>query len=223
MRYRDTNVTEAEALPVLLLCALGQHNGLLTHSPGFGGTRGIRVVPYSAFDLFQKDSQKFQEKYGSVPTKEDKRIRGLIHVAQAVEGGTELNPVQCQPLVSTSDGVLRALQFKTILENPTRFLAKELTRRPAATLVAWRKGNGRPVPGLLCPNAASALYALALFHFAFGDVPQFGLCVICGKSFKRLRGKRKQTCSEKCRKEKSRRGLTGKRPTHGKRGSRRKK
>jgi hypothetical protein len=223
MRYRDTNVTTAEALPMLLPCALGQHSGLVTLSPGFGGTRGVRVVPYNAFDLFQMDSQKFQEKYGSVPAREEKRLRGVIHVAEAVERRIQPDSTQCLSLVTGSDRVMRALQFKTILENPTRFLAKELTRRAAATLVAWRKGYGRPVPGLLCPNAASALYTLALFHFAFGDVPQFGLCVICGKSFKRLRGERKQTCSAKCRKEKSRRGLTGERPTHEKRGSRRKK
>jgi predicted nucleic acid-binding Zn ribbon protein len=223
MRYRDTNVTKTEAFPVLLSCALGQHDGLVTLSPGFGGTRGVRVVPSSAFDLFQKNSRKFQEKYGSVPVAEDKRLRALIHVAQSVERGTPLDSAQCRSLVTASDEGMRLQQFMTIRENPTRFLAKDLTQRVVARLVAWRKGNGRPLPGLLCVNAGSALYALALFHIAFGDVPGFGLCVICGKSFKRLRGGRKQTCSEKCRKEKSRRGRTPKRVIQGKRRSRRKK
>jgi predicted nucleic acid-binding Zn ribbon protein len=223
MRYRDTNVTRTETLPVLLSCALGQHDGLVTLSPGFGGTRGVSVVPYSAFDLFQKDSRKFQEKYGSVPAAEDKRLRALIHVAQSVVRGTPPDTAQCRSLVTASSQLLQLVQFKSIRDNPARFLAKEMTWRAAATLVAWRRGKGRPVPGFLCPNAVSGLYALALFHIAFGAVLNFGLCVICGKSFKRLRGERKQTCSEKCRTEKSRRGRTPKRVIHVKRRSRRKK
>lgn len=223
MRYRDTNVTRTEAFPVLLPRALGQGDGLVTLSSGFGGARGVRVVPYSAFELFQKDSRKFQEKYGSVPVKEDKRLRALIHVAQSAERGTPPDATQCQSLVTASSRLLRAIQFTGIRENPSRFIAKELSRRAGATLVAWRKGNSRPAPGLLCRNAASALYSLALFHIAFGDVPNFGLCAICGESFKRLRGDRRQTCSERCRKEKSRRGRTPKRATRAKRRPRRTK
>ena len=75
---------------------------------------------------------------------------------------------------------------------------------PDPRLVLWRRADEGPlVSGLLCSSLAEAVTALLCFWVGERSQQQ-RFCVMCGKPIRTGRGTPRQTCGDKCRKQKSR-------------------
>jgi len=143
----------------------------------------------------------------------ERELRGLLRMLDSIRKGdsrkTEglgLQLLEIGKSLSDKDGVLDE-EWRVILHDPLKFVVARLSDlASSAKLVLWQdQKNDVPRVGMLCATTLDALYVLALFRVEERSESVIGKCRICGKEFPCRRGKRRQTCSNKCRKQKSRR------------------
>jgi hypothetical protein len=94
-----------------------------------------------------------------------------------------------------------------IKSDPARFAIALLSSIAFSTkLILWKQSeNGPLLTGLLCLKLKDAL----VVHLGFwigeeARASRLAKCVVCGSLMARQRGRRRQSCSSKCRKQKSR-------------------
>lgn len=157
----------------------------------------MRVLGEEALELFVDDGPRFQQEYGRISDAESSRLLGLLQLAKASEPGENAASREAHlRLVNDSNPLVRKLQT-ILLKSPQQHLAREMSKvSQRVRLVLWYTPQRQLLPGLYCPDALSALYALAVTRIATGH--SFGACLACGKPLIRWRTTKK-TCSNKCK------------------------
>jgi hypothetical protein len=165
-----------------------------------------------------------------VPAREKKRLRYLVqlHDAYTKNKPSKLNDVAHwiallnhvmpdEPHLSEGPEVPKLELLKQIPEmaimeriqaDPMQFLREEASRRVGeARLVLWEEHRtGQTKLGILCENGIlGALYVLLMQYLATRTVTTSGKCIVCGTVMVGVRGNRRKTCSDRCRKQASRR------------------
>jgi hypothetical protein len=204
-----TIVTGTKFLAVLLTCETGRADGFVLDQTPNGNEGPVKNFPHNALVELLERYGRFQRKYGSIALVEQQSIKGLLLLSEAVRAKkhqmiSDLAHPLARLFSPTED--LQAELWEGIKHQPLRFLERKLGERVSrAKLVVWRQRNGsRLAAGIHCKDALEALYVLTVFRVGVGVAGTTGECVICGKVFVRERGNRRETCSDKCRKKKSR-------------------
>jgi len=216
-RYRNGRVLlePVRTIPLLIACDQRKLDGVVLGeaNPALGR---VRVIDSAALDLFVRDGPAFQKEYGEVPRSESLKLLGLLQLAEAINSQDRLvwrwaiqnlaptpDPeVQVRALIPRRELVRLRMGPRTTLERQPglelgRLLAEGLRD---VQLVLWWKEEGKYTviePGLRCPDARSALYALALLRVSGGK--GLGACLCCGKPLLVQRGMRRLYCSNKCK------------------------
>jgi hypothetical protein len=170
---------------------------LLTDSqnPGGGIFRGanVRLVPSSALRVFVKERQRttFEQQYGPVGNQWRDKLLFLLRFTLAVRrGGTDLEETVQRGLAA---GHVRP----NALDDPITELGEQLNMgiKGIIFVVWWSYDKKRFAPGLYCPDARTALHALALS--SIGEPGGLGACPRCDVSFIVSRVT-KRYCSARC-------------------------
>lgn len=147
-----------------------------------------------------------------------RELRGLLRMLDSIRmgdtGKTEglgLKLLEIDKFPSDTDDVLNG-EWRVIRNDPLEFVVARLSDlASSAKLVLWQDQKKEATAvGMLCGSTLEALCVLALFHIEERSESVIGKCRICGKEFPRRRGERRQTCSGRCRKQKSRSNKEGK-------------
>ena len=201
-------IVTPQTTPVLLPCDGKRADGFVSERGG--QCRAVHIVPHDALRGFIDDERGSSRR---VRAKESERrlLKALMLLWRAFRAGanTKVSDLAHEvvrwlwPDYSEED---QARQWDLIRRHPREFLQKYLGAEVKdATLVLWQPNNKDNLAvGVLCESEQEALYALAVFEIGFGSATSAAFCVVCGNMLKRQRGDRRTTCSDKCRKEKSR-------------------
>jgi len=185
-------------LPILIESTELKPDGTVNGQP-------VRAVPYGVVDLLIKNPSAFHKKYGGeVRADEQTRLRQFLQLINAVRGEkkTKLRNVALSIANLEDDEDL----WDKIQADPLAFVQKGMNDRTGgASIVVWRERTGHLSAGMFCDGGMlDAVYVLTLFRIGVGLKGGTGSCVICGKTVERIRGDRRKTCSDKCRKQASR-------------------
>jgi hypothetical protein len=206
--YGNAQVTlePVKTIPLLIACARNKADGVVAfgHSSAEEARRlgCVRVIDEDALDLFVSDERAFVKEYGSIPATEGVRLLGLLQLVEALKTHDKtvwelaLDRASYSPHKAIWD-IQRPLLERQPGVELARLLAEGLT---GVQLVLWWKEERRDVvilPGLRCPDARSALYALAWLRIAGGE--GLGACLNCGKPLVTRRRMRRLYCSNKCK------------------------
>jgi hypothetical protein len=142
---------------------------------------------------------------GEIHADERDRLRGLWELTDAVRGEkrTKLRDVAHRFAQIEDDQDL----WDKIQNDPLLFVQKELEDRAGGgSVVLWRERNTNDLrAGILCDaGMLDAVYVLMLMRIGVGQKGGIAHCIVCGDVLERTRGKRRRTCSDKCRKQASR-------------------
>ena len=201
-----TSVTDWVKVSVLVPC-----QGATGGCDGFVPAR--RAEPQQVQIVTQAKLDVFLHRPPNFPDSKELELRGLLRMLNAFRVGNTRRVqevghklLESNKSSSDTDDVLDE-EWRVILHNPLSFVIARLSDlAPTVKLVLWQERN-KPTTsaGILCARTLDAFCVLALFRIENGSESVIGNCCICGKEFRRRRGERRQTCSGKCRKQKSRR------------------
>lgn len=190
-------------LPILIPCYQPEADGTLLEGDP------VRTVPYKAIDLLIEDDGAFQDKYGGAADEvAQKSLRGFFELIDAVRErkARKLRDVALE-LARITGKKDPELLVDEIESEPVSYVHKQMNGElEGADFVLWRSGSG-PVlnAGIFCDGGMlHALYVLMAFRIGIGLKGATDSCVICGTTIERIRGDRRKTCSDKCRKRASR-------------------
>lgn len=220
-RYTVTTVTiQLKFLPVLWP-ADQRSDGIVV-----GDARhNVRVIHHGGLDDLLRHPGQFRRKYGEIGKKQQRTIKGLLLLWDAVRTKDQrmvddLAREIVRLMAPTEEEERQAGLWEVVKRRPVDFLEGQLGSRLKNTkLILWRQRErrGNLAIGILCESLVDAVYVLTAFRATVGHATSTGSCVICHRVFVRERGARRQTCSDKCRKKKSRlqrrRGRTRRRAT----------
>jgi hypothetical protein len=191
-------VTPTKFLPVLIPCDEPNADGTVNGAPA-------RVVSYDIVDLLIKNPAAFHRKYGGDIQEAQKQLRGFLQIVDAVRGAKrkKLEDVALRLARLTGKPVL----WDEIQSDPLFYVSNQINGEvDDAKVVLWKgRSTSNVSAGIFCEGGRlHALYVLMAFRIGLGLKGGTGSCVICGKTVGRLRGDRRRTCSDRCRKQASR-------------------
>lgn len=205
--------------PIVIPCAAEVAQGFASES-GKANPTPVRVIsPAVIALLLATKTPKLQKEYGPIDPEEEKRLRGFVHLADAIrrEDPRKLDDVARSmahlrwPNLALERRQLyekivgESLDAAASFQAPIHFLRIQVSHRArSAQLVLWLEREKKwPSPGLLCSNILEALFTLVLFSIGSEQVVSRKTAhCICGAVLVRATkgGDRRKTCSEKCRK-----------------------
>ena len=184
-------------LPILVGCERGE-------ADGSANDKHVKVVSAELIELLRRDQGAFRAKCAGVSVTETRRLGCFLQLLDAIKGHKPKKLRRFSMLIAFD---LSDIDPDEVESDPIGFLQEEISRRTGnASLVLWRaRFSDELGTGILCPAILDALYVLVLIHIGSGKAGKTGKCVSCGKIFARVRGFRRGTCSDACRKRASRR------------------
>jgi len=196
-------VTKTRYLPLLIPCPQTEREGTVAVWQGdkFEGGKPVKTLHYRALDLFGKDAGAFQKKYGPLTPDERQRLRNFLKFADAVRQGgkSKLTHAAEKYLYLYGQEATEAVQ------DPLAYLQDHVNRTAKAPVVLWQERKSKELAaGIFCEDILIGTAVLVLFRIASAQAGETGECVVCKKVFVREHGDRRKTCSDKCRKQKSR-------------------
>lgn len=207
-RHTTVTIVTPQMMPVLLPCDRKCGDGFVSE---FGGPRrAVRIVLHDALSGFIDDGRKFRSQVRAKGL-ELTMLRALILLWRSFRTGantkvSDLAHEIVRLLWPDADEEDQAHQWDLIRRDPSEFVQKYLgAEAKDATLVLWQPNKKDNLAvGVLCESEQEALYTLAVFEIGFGSAIRAAFCTVCGNMLRRRRGDRRTTCSDKCRKKKSR-------------------
>ena len=164
----------------------------------------VRIIPSRLKQfLDSRERDKFEKEFGRVPGSDWKDLVYLIGLAVSISAGQDPWKVDLNKLeLTVSRRAQGDWEFDRYLlteahETPAYALCKALNRgiQNSQFIVWWIDREHRLAPGLFCPDAATALFALVLSQI--GQTGALGVCFRCGHVFLTHRA-RQVYCSSRC-------------------------
>jgi double-stranded uracil-DNA glycosylase len=155
----------------------------------------VRIVPPTAVNWFiSKDPAKrreFEQRYGQVHPQWADKFLDTIALAYALTR-PNASPTSIDQIHLRSKSIVRRAA-----KNPIAALGRELNEgMEGATFAVWRSYEQKMfAPGLFCPDARTALYALVLVNI--GEKGSLAACERCGAPYIKVR-KKHTYCDTKC-------------------------
>lgn len=156
----------------------------------------VRVVPSTAINSFAtKDParrQEFEREYGAVHEEWRKKVFDVLALSTAIMKS------DTSPEAVAIAGIKNEALAKRAHRSPLVALGQELNVGTEGVVFAvWWSDKGKKfAPGLFCPDARAALYAVLLVQM--GEPGSIVTCAYCRDPFIKSRGIRTH-CSESCR------------------------
>ncbi len=204
-RFNSVQLGPTGAIPLLVPCEPSQADGLVLPLRHHRLPKpAVRVIDLKALSLLRENRPAFERRYGSVPQAAMPQWWGVTLLTQALK---DRNPktweMALQRLALDPWPELSKIKRRILEHQPGSELGQLFAEGlKGIEFVLWQREVGDDteiLPGLYCPNACAALYALAWFHYVEGAGAKGpGACPACGKIFTRKRSTRK-FCSDSCR------------------------
>ena len=165
----------------------------------------VRIIPSQRLSQFidSGERDKFEKEFGQVSDSDRKELVYLIRLAAAISAGQGPSKIDLERLQLAASGRAEGnWEFEHHLlteayETPAYAMCKLLNRgiQNSRFIVWWVDRDQRLAPGLYCPDAVTALFALALVQV--GETGALGVCSRCSNLFLTRRSSQVY-CSSKC-------------------------
>lgn len=154
----------------------------------------VRVVSTTALELFVKEDRHadFEREWGAVHPLWRNKFLYLLKLALALTQGEKQVIEQV-----VKAGIEKRYLTTSALQDPIKKLGEQLNIGVKDVLFAiwWSDKRKKFAPGLFCPDAITALHALALTHI--GEPGSIAACEHCGTPY--IKSRKHQThCSATC-------------------------
>jgi hypothetical protein len=166
----------------------------------------VRIIPSKCLAQFidSRERDKFEKEFGQVSDSDRKELVYLIGLAAAISAGQGSSKVDYleRLRLAASSRAEGNREFELHLlseayETPGYAICKLLNRgiQNSRFIVWWVDRDQRLAPGLYCPDAVTALFALALAQV--GETGALAVCSRCSNQFLTRRSSQVY-CSSKC-------------------------